>query len=170
MAANGNVPVQPPVPFADFEFTFDPALSNLFPPQPPLPPSAELFSASETTDLLGFLDNFSWEFDTIEPEQSTHQSTVLPPYSNPHLDIEPSTRQRPNTRSRGHFTPADILDSPVEVNDTRTSHAHPSTPGNNTLSDLSPSSSAARPKTLLSTPQKRLNHIMSEQKTQKCYT
>ncbi|KAH7885990.1 hypothetical protein F5I97DRAFT_1876876 [Phlebopus sp. FC_14] len=102
----------PPVPFADFECPFDPSLSSLFPAPSasPLPPSADLFSPAETTDLLGFLDNFNWDWD-----------------------------------------------------------AHPSPPA--TLANETPQPTSSRPKNtqprvkpLLSTPQKRLNHIMSEQK------
>ena len=56
----------PPAHFADFEFAFD---SHIFPNPPPLPSSADLFSPAETTDLLGFLDNFGdFTFDEFTPE------------------------------------------------------------------------------------------------------
>ncbi|KAJ6541840.1 hypothetical protein B0H19DRAFT_1174876 [Mycena capillaripes] len=87
--------MSPPPPFPDFDFNFDP---SLFPNPPPLPASADLFSAAETTDLLGFLDNFNdfgWEND-----QQTYPSPRAP-YSNPHLNTapEPSGRPRRSTRS-----------------------------------------------------------------------
>ncbi|KAI0308114.1 hypothetical protein B0F90DRAFT_120807 [Multifurca ochricompacta] len=134
---------QPPVPFTDFEFSFDPSLNGLFPPPPPLPPSAGLFSDSETTDLLGFLDNFNWEFDA-PPPPSDHQSEQPPLF---HYDssspsqlapLHPSTQQQPQ-QTQQHIPP------------------QPPTPS-------APLSSASRNKPLLSSPQKRLNHIMSEQK------
>lgn len=152
-----DYPLQPPVAFADFDFAFDPALSNLFPDPPPLPSSADLFSSSETTDLLGFLDNFNWEFDVADPSIIDNGVTTYhpqphasPPYPNLHVDTE-----RPNTRSRsnggGKVTTCEST-SPMSA-----------TPAHFHIPDQSdPSNSRAKP--ILSTPQKRLNHIMSEQK------
>lgn len=116
------------------------------------PPSSDLFSPSETNHLLGFLDNFSdiaWDFglDLDQP---------LPPYSNPHLDTSPD----PSTSSRlRSITRSDSLRATSLVQDDRqlTSSDNAETPN---VSEPSTS----RSKTLLSTPQKRLNHIMSEQK------
>ncbi|KJA28543.1 hypothetical protein HYPSUDRAFT_62182 [Hypholoma sublateritium FD-334 SS-4] len=129
--------LQPPVPFADFEFTFDPSLSSLFPAPPPLPPSADLFSPDETTDLLGFLDNFGdlgWD---LAADPYEHISPPAP-YANPHIAPAP-----PRVRStRGAARPRSATSE----------------------SSAATTPTAARPKTLLSTPQKRLNHIMSEQK------
>lgn len=166
-----NSPLQPPVPFSDFEFAFDPSLSNLFPNPPPLPSSADLFSAAETTDLLGFLDNFSdfsWDVGGegfVNPESLSYEHSVastLAPYSNPHLNTAPegstSTRPRASTRSgssRG-------AQEGIKVGDAVS-------PVFGSMDETTPSSSsttmtATRAKSLLSTPQKRLNHIMSEQK------
>lgn len=143
-------PLQPPVPFDDFTFAFDPALHNLFPTPPPLPSSADLFSASETTDLLGFLDNLNWDLQAdienvaVNPQQ--HRIEHAPPSLLSTEPLEaPSPRPASAVRS-DHSNPVDASQS--------------SQP---TPSDTS-SASAARPKPLLSTPQKRLNHIMSEQK------
>ena len=139
--------LQPPVPFADFEFTFDPALSSIFPNPPPLPPSADLFSPDETTDLLGFLDNFGdlgWDFAAVDPYE--HNPPQMAPYSNPHIAPAPPPRAR-STRGAQQDPPATRPRSATSESSATT------TP-----------TSATRPKTLLSTPQKRLNHIMSEQK------
>ena len=141
MASNSNPNTnqpQPPVPFTDFEFSFDPSLHGLFPPPPPLPPSAGLFSDSETTDLLGFLDNFNWEFDA-PPIPSDHQQE--PPAF--HFD-HPSSSQlpplQPLSQQQQQHVPPRPLTPPV------------------------PNLAASRNKPILSSPQKRLNHIMSEQK------
>ncbi|KAI0257238.1 hypothetical protein BJV78DRAFT_1161173 [Lactifluus subvellereus] len=138
MASNPN---QPPVPFTDFEFSFDPALNALFPPPPPLPPSAGLFSDSETTDIFGFLDNFNWEFDPP------------PPHSDSQQEQPPTFRYDPSSSTQ--------LPSPLQPSQQQPQqqeqHPPPRLP--------TPSVSAAsRNKHLLSSPQKRLNHIMSEQK------
>ena len=178
--------LEPPVPFADFEFSFDPSLSNLFPNPPPLPSSADLFSPAETTDLLGFLDNFGdWEFnstgnDYITPPSLSFDYTVptsLAPYSNPHLNTAPdpstSNRQRPSTRSgssRGSLHTSKLPDDsnthfeqqrPASQARSPTSESPPSNAGSESRRSTS---AAPRIKPLLSTPQKRLNHIMSEQK------
>ena len=140
MASNHPNPNQPP-PFTDFDFSFDPSLNGLFPPPPPLPPSAGLFSDSETTDILGFLDNFNWEFDAppLPPESQQEQppalrydasSSAQPPAIHPSLQLQ------------------------LEQN-----HIPPRPP-----SPQASSPSTPRNKPLLSSPQKRLNHIMSEQK------
>lgn len=158
---SGDIPMQPPVPFADFDFGFDPHLSNIFPSPPPLPSSADLFSSGETNDLLGFLDNFNWEFDIGLEQQNDNPVTTIhhpthssPPYPNLHIDAAP---QRPNTRSRasggGHSVNALESTSPTSA-----------TPANFNLSNADQDQSIARSKPILSTPQKRLNHIMSEQK------
>lgn len=175
--------LQPPVPFADFEFTFDPSLSNLFPHPPPLPSSADLFSPSETTDLLGFLDNFgtfNFELENQDSQYDSYLPNAHAPYSNPHLITSPepstSTRARPNTRSASSRTnrhvSASTDDSNMEIEVRSASQARSIT--SESSSTTPPAFSTAggdrsvlnvpRSKPLLSTPQKRLNHIMSEQK------
>ena len=142
MASNPNPnqsQPQPPVPFTDFEFSFDPSLHGLFPPPPPLPPSAGLFSDSETTDLLGFLDNFNWEFDA-PPIPSDHQQEP------PTFHYEPSSS-----------TQLPPLQPPSQQQQQQSVPPQPLTPPGSSLA-------ASRNKPILSSPQKRLNHIMSEQK------
>ncbi|KAJ6601305.1 hypothetical protein DFH09DRAFT_1020648 [Mycena vulgaris] len=168
--------LSPPLPFPDFDFNFDP---SLFPNPPPLPASADLFSAAETTDLFGFLDNFNdfgWE-----PEQQPYTSPRAP-YSNPHLNTapEPSTSGRPRrtTRSastrappqqqqrRRELSPPRDSDTPSNASESSSSHAndHSTASTGATPAPAPTAASTARAKPLLSTPQKRLNHIMSEQK------
>ena len=180
--------LQPPVPFADFEFTFDTSLPNIFPNQPPLPSSADLFSPAETTDLLGFLDNFgdyTFDFNPASNEYSSggdlfdHVPITTTPYSNPHLHTVPersiSTRTKAGTRSassRSSQKPFELSDESLLDNESRaisqaystTSESSSTTPPGMFSIDPLPSVPSARTKPLLSTPQKRLNHIMSEQK------
>ncbi|KAJ6486095.1 hypothetical protein C8R47DRAFT_1216717 [Mycena vitilis] len=204
--------MSPPPPFPDFDFNFDPAL---FPNPPPLPASADLFSAAETTDLLGFLDNFNdfgWEAHD-EPQQQAYPSPRAP-YSNPHLNTapEPSGRPRRVTRSStsrastqqqqtresqpqprqpqprqkrqrqqqqqqqppqpqqytrefsersDSQTPSNASESSSQAND-RDSARSVSAPAPAPVAVPAPVPRGSKP--LLSTPQKRLNHIMSEQK------
>jgi Helix-loop-helix DNA-binding domain len=146
MASNPN-PNQPPAPFTDFEFSFDPSLNGLFPPPPPLPPSAGLFSDSETTDLLGFLDNFNWEFDASPLPQEHQQEQPLPFHYG-----TPSSTQLPTLHHSSQLQP--------QLSQSQQQQHLPRQP-------QSPSTSTpptSRNKHLLSSPQKRLNHIMSEQK------
>jgi hypothetical protein len=179
--------LQPPVPFADFEFTFDTSLSNIFPNQPPLPSSADLFSPAETTDLLGFLDNFgdyTFDLNPASNEYSSernlfdHVPITTTPYSNPHLHTVPersaSTRPKAGTRSassRNSQKRFELLDESSLDDESRaisqthstTSESSSTTPPIFSIDSL-PTVPSARTKPLLSTPQKRLNHIMSEQK------
>jgi hypothetical protein len=154
MSSNPNPnPNQPPVPFTDFEFSFDPSLNGLFPPPPPLPPSAGLFSDSETTDILGFLDNFNWEFDAppVENQQEHHSPFHYDTSSSAQLTtLHPSSQLQPQqslTQQQQPQQPQQHHDMPPQ----------PQSPSGSGLQTL-------RNKPLLSSPQKRLNHIMSEQK------
>lgn len=202
-------PLLPPGPFSDFEFSFDPSLTSLFPNPPPLPSSADLFSPAETSDLLGFLDNFgtfNFDLDYIEPTTTFPAFNHHAPYSNPHLHTSPdpstSNRQRNNphhaqsraaihsmhTAPQPHSIASGVDDSVMDNQAVRSmaSESSPSATGppparmssskskNHVLSKSDRAASVtstttftnggARPKPLLSTPQKRLNHIMSEQK------
>ncbi|KAJ6520358.1 hypothetical protein C8R45DRAFT_854001 [Mycena sanguinolenta] len=186
--------MSPRPPYPDFDFNFD---ASGFPNPPPLPASADLFSAAETTDLLGFLDNFNdfgWEND----QQS--YSSPRAPYSNPHLHTAPepsiSGRLRRSTRSttrvptqqqqheqqqpqkekqqrrqpqRREISPRRDSQTPSNASETSSSHANDHSSSGTSTSASVPSAPAPVPvprasKPLLSTPQKRLNHIMSEQK------
>lgn len=169
-----NSPLQPPGPFSDFDFGFDPSLSSLFPVPPPLPPSADLFSPSETTDLLGFLDNFTnitWDLDAADYTPTHTEQSLNPtsaPYSNPHLNTTPdpstSTRLRPITRSGPIRLSSHAQEDQLSrSNSTPSGSPNSSSPSHFSIQEPS-ARSTARSKPLLSTPQKRLNHIMSEQK------
>jgi hypothetical protein len=165
-------PPQPP-PFSEFEYSFDHAISGLSPPPLPIPPSADLFSPSETTDLLGFLDNFNWDFEADPAFADISQPPHMPQGSVAHTvgNFEEATlpMQDPPTRNYAEQPEMQRLDA---------SNARPSSSSSATSSSLSkadsrgtkrkrapaPSCQTGRAKTLLSTPQKRLNHIMSEQK------
>ncbi|EIN13839.1 hypothetical protein PUNSTDRAFT_123673, partial [Punctularia strigosozonata HHB-11173 SS5] len=167
--------------FPEIDFTFDPTQFDpaLFPPPPPLPASADLFTPSEATDFFGFLDTLNFELD---PEQNLFQDDPAlnpprhaAPYSNPHTNTAPepsAASKRTSTRpssSRGVRGSSDDVKavSPVAASPAAPFRSPPS------LSDIPeqppqprPGTAAAiaRQKPLLSTPQKRLNHIMSEQK------
>ncbi|KAH8099247.1 hypothetical protein BXZ70DRAFT_287254 [Cristinia sonorae] len=154
-------PLQPPVPFDDFTFAFDPALHGLFPSPPPMPSSADLFSASETTDILGFLDHLNWDLqadiENVVANTADHSAQLAHPpslLSNRPLDgssPRPASALRPDPGSRSTH-----IDPSHSYNQSAPSHQPSAAP--------TPSDASARPKPLLSTPQKRLNHIMSEQK------
>ncbi|KAI6153783.1 hypothetical protein BKA82DRAFT_4093931 [Pisolithus tinctorius] len=166
---------QPPVPFSEFEYAFDPALSELFPPLPaPLPSSADLFSPSETTDLLGFLDNFNWDFepdlllpDAPNPPQPSPTASLAPP-SQPLMVADcPSVLPVLPMTVPSNTADDDVIEyeedeftsgkgSLRSKSQSRTRSAR--------RKDTSESRQPARAKALLSTPQKRLNHIMSEQR------
>ncbi|KAJ7597315.1 hypothetical protein C8J56DRAFT_919736 [Mycena floridula] len=148
---------------SDFQFSFDP---SLFPTPPPLPSSADLFSPNETNDLLGFLDNFGsfqWEGENNSSSSeafynpSQHSYPNYPPQSRPRR----STRSAAPSRAAIHSPPPKRAQVPRAVSQTsNTSDSSSSTAKN----PDSAAAAAARARPLLSTPQKRLNHIMSEQK------
>ena len=170
--------VQPPAHFADFEFAFDTSLSHIFPNPPPLPSSADLFSPAETTDLLGFLDNFGdFTFDLnpasneFTPERNLHDHVpaTTAPYSNPHMHTVPERsrlKTKPRSASmRGSQKPFKLPDEPsLDDESPAISQARSTTSDSSSTIDPPPSAPTNRTKPLLSTPQKRLNHIMSEQK------
>ncbi|KAI0639996.1 hypothetical protein C8Q77DRAFT_1083994 [Trametes polyzona] len=163
-------------PFDDFQF-FTPAA---VPPPPPLPPSNDLFSASETTNLFGFLENFDWDFN-LDPQlpdvpPDTLYHSPLQETAPPGLDQLPpsSTLFNSQTAARQQQQPQPYpQQQPLFPPPQQHVDAKPSAPARS----RSPSSSASpssrgtpganppqRVKPPLSTPQKRLNHIMSEQK------
>ncbi|PSS29645.1 hypothetical protein PHLCEN_2v2793 [Hermanssonia centrifuga] len=158
-------PIHPPVPFDDFTYSFDPALHGIFPSPPPLPSSADLFSVSETTDLLGFFDNLICD---LEAEvQNEYGPPADPPAShgNSHYDASSLTFQSVLTRSMSLSETA-TYDTAAKSSERK---ANPRRRESTASLSASPrpdsgESSTSRMKPLLSTPQKRLNHIMSEQK------
>ncbi|KAI0319031.1 hypothetical protein OF83DRAFT_1163136 [Amylostereum chailletii] len=151
----------PPPPFHDFDFSFDLSPSHSLPAPPPLPSSAGLFSPSETTDLLGFLDNFSWELDAdIFAPLTNHDPNPNPPV--PPQPFTPAPLLPPDS----HLPPLTTPSLPFTNGSTPTSYQpQPQPPpAPEPTSPTSPGGSTLRNKPLLSSPQKRLNHIMSEQK------
>ncbi|KAF9245914.1 hypothetical protein BU15DRAFT_85572 [Melanogaster broomeanus] len=159
-------PPQPPVPFADFEYAFDLTLSNLFSPTSiPLPSSADLFSPSETTDLLGFLDNFNWDF---EPDPSLNDVSNPPriPCVPVHSSSSASSPLADNVPPLHPDPLPDPFNRPTGGHYTARGRRADSTcaPAAKRKATSEPRQTTARAKALLSTPQKRLNHIMSEQK------
>ncbi|KAG7099758.1 hypothetical protein E1B28_001571 [Marasmius oreades] len=179
--------LQPPVPYSDFEFTFNPQLPSLFSNPPRIPPSSELFTENETTDIFNFLEGFDtgiWDSEPIDPFFQNHCSSSSPlhlppstPYSNPHLNTapEPSVSNKPRRSTRSASSRATIhsptsetssrgiSQAPSTVSDSSTTSPPAASP--DPAADLSTTSKrGTRTKPLLSTPQKRLNHIQSEQK------
>lgn len=146
MDSRGMPPPPPPVPFADFDFSFDASLQPLLPDTLQVPSSAELFSPTETTTLLGFLDNFSFDF---------------PAFDDPFGAASSSTQQHhEETANPMHLhTPSLALPPPPPEQPVASSSADAGTSSRSASPPLS-----AKSKKQLSTPQKRLNHIMSEQK------
>ena len=163
-----------------FDFGYDP---SLFPTPPPLPPSADLFSQGETSDLLGFLDNFgSYTWDDSPSYHDAPQDLYLPagtPYNNPHLgtiperssSLKPRRSARNASRAQIHSAQdmrRSLSNTPpayVPISHSHQNMSHPP-PSASSASSAAAASAAdnSRSRPLLSTPQKRLNHIMSEQK------
>lgn len=177
-------PIQPPVSFEDFTFALDPALPNIFPSPPPLPSSADLFSPSETTDLLGFLDGFgAWDFEPgalathleaqhedrspDEDAHMAHHGAPLTLQSALVMSMSDTGNGKGKGVARDNAAPPEPRSQPART--TRASRRSSAATVASTSSS-SPSASTpdaekdGKPKQLLSTPQKRLNHIMSEQK------
>ncbi|KAI1793153.1 hypothetical protein LXA43DRAFT_284844 [Ganoderma leucocontextum] len=182
-------PILPPVPFDDFQFFNAASHGAGAPPPPPIPPSNELFSASETTDLFGFLENFDWDFnvDAFPQLPDVHSSDPL--YHNPLQETAPpgldlltpssslfsSQPDPPQHRHQHQHQYQQALRPPPPPQQPPFTHSpeanHPirsrsrSASRSSSPSGGTPSASVGPTvKPLLSTPQKRLNHIMSEQK------
>ncbi|KAI0728541.1 hypothetical protein C8Q72DRAFT_361020 [Fomitopsis betulina] len=188
MSPHEPPPPPPPGAFDDFQFFNSASPAPFFPSPPPLPSSAELFSPSETTDLFGFLENFNFDFD-FDPAQAgpafsslpfdtPHEQQAFPPHhfdngspldahglglipppptqGPPHID--PSLNERPPPLQQLQHT---IIHAPQPSLPHR---GQSESPTHSQRADSPASPSSSRPKALLSTPQKRLNHILSEQK------
>lgn len=157
----------------NFDLPSQSSVSLVQAPPPPPPPSiqSELFSASETTDFFGFLDGFDFDLGEQQLQQQQHQHyPITPPYPvHPTLATtqdsyttqdtyaiaapqpQPSSSQMPYMTSPSSLV---IRTSPSS----RVARTISSSPPQQLVTLDDPS------KPLLSTPQKRLNHIMSEQK------
>lgn len=163
---------------ADFQFSFDP---SIFPEPPAVPPSAELFSASEQSGLIEFLENFNdWDLTNADTSSSfANISTDLPQLSQ-HIGHE-------SFLGFPALAPAEVNNNPKDIaSHASHSYTHPPVPPPQTSSRSSPSkksftqatsdsSPASDPslnansaqggnRKLLTLTQKRMNHIMSEQK------
>ncbi|EJD52214.1 hypothetical protein AURDEDRAFT_111640 [Auricularia subglabra TFB-10046 SS5] len=167
----------PPPPFADFDFSFDPSLQPLL---PDVPPSAELFSPTETTTLLGFLDNFNFGlgmgagFDDIFAQQPGQDpAAFMQPPPPPSVQEEDYRQQQQQQQTLP--PPLSLMTNPppvpeskptLPVLDESQSQTARSQSGSSsgTPTPQPSTSSGAGTKKQLSGPQKRLNHIMSEQK------
>jgi len=129
--------LQPPA-FQDFSFSYDP---HLFPNPPNVPPSSELFSQQEQNQLFNFLDGFADPAydDQHEYYYPSSESSSTPPMTYPDPSPPPQAQPTPSPQTQ-------------------------SSPPSRRSSSTTTTNAASRSKPLLSTPQKRLNHIMSEQK------
>lgn len=177
-------PLQPPPPYDDFSFNYEPARNYIVPSPPSLPPSAGLFSQSETTDFFGFLDNFSFDIDNLDAQvngpmdpppglaQRHHQqdaeyppSATLQSVLAQSMSLPQSQNQRPSAEPPSNMPPP-LSQQPPPLGSVspRTSERRGSTSSSSSSPADAAAAAAARSKALLTTPQKRLNHIMSEQK------
>ncbi|KAF8514359.1 hypothetical protein BU17DRAFT_52678 [Hysterangium stoloniferum] len=138
--------IQPPVPYSDFSLDDQlfPADNSLF-PFPDLELDNSLLSSAETNSIFGFLDNFDWEFDPVLPPG-------LPVFTSSQSDPSITTCSPPPPIPQPLVLPPS--ESQTQPDDRPKSAPSPPPHHNHTT----------RTKPLLSTPQKRLNHIMSEQK------
>lgn len=167
--------LEPPVSYDDFSFSLDPAVSHIFPSPPPLPSSADLFSQSETTDLLGFLDTFGFDLDDIyapvppsAPLDFPSEYQGAPAAHDVPMTLQSALAMSMSDKGKG---PARDSASPARPHPTRASRSTRKSAAAAAAVQAAPSppedddmDADGKPKQLLSTPQKRLNHIMSEQK------
>lgn len=151
----------PPVPFADFDFSFDMGVQPLLPDGLHVPSSASLFSPTETTTLLGFLDNFAFDFPGLEsPHQQQQQQqpqTADPMQLHVHTHTHPAPMHEQQQQQQLQHIQTQVPESSASV-----SVSPPPTPAS--VAALKANGGGAASKKALTTPQKRLNHIMSEQK------
>lgn len=94
--SNQYQPMHPPVPFQQFEYSFPPTfpVDQLLPHVPPeSSATADLFSATEHTNLLGFLDQFEWQFDPLLP-------TGLPSFNAPTSGNSDTAARHPSSQSQ----------------------------------------------------------------------
>ncbi|KAF9817996.1 hypothetical protein IEO21_03071 [Rhodonia placenta] len=153
----------PSFAFDDVQFFNPPPfLSNdLFPPPPPLPPSADLFSPSEATDFFGFLENFSWEFDVDPSVTYLDALQVQAPSQQPATSLADGVGEHQSMGQRQ-------IDPTTSVSRNKAPSVSPSESSSSVQTLVPPNASSAtaiaRPKPLLSGNQKRVNHILSEQK------
>jgi len=142
-------PPLPPVPFADFDFSFDPSLQPLLSDPSQGPPPSDLFSPMETTTLLGFLENFDFEFSQADDPFQTPAEQQDLNLSCQVTSVAPSSVHQHQLNATYPPNPSSSASAIQHIE---------------TESESAQSISRSSGKQLLSTPQKRLNHIISEQK------
>lgn len=189
--------------YSDLQFGYDSQMQGFYPPPPPTPQNVQtphpdqLFSQSETINLMGFLDNFNRDIDPLLSGSSysatSPHSRHLPPLqqqlasngSHPtqSYPLPPIADRAPvpmlnNSKDEAYYAnahhPSTSADSnsggPARTTRPRNERRHSSASAS--ASTASPISQT--PKTSLSVPQKRINHIMSEQKRRnairECYS
>ncbi|KAF8512707.1 hypothetical protein JB92DRAFT_2926799 [Gautieria morchelliformis] len=152
--------MQPPVPYPDFAANF-PGGESLFDGPvfaiPDLPADSNLLSSAESNSFFGFLDKFEWEFDPVLP----HGMPMFSPTSSGSDTAAPSAGYSPPPNAQ-RATRAKVAQEQPSHPPPRSSASSSSSPP--PRPDPPHHNHTTRTKPLLSTPQKRLNHIMSEQK------
>ncbi|EJC97843.1 uncharacterized protein FOMMEDRAFT_23915 [Fomitiporia mediterranea MF3/22] len=158
----------------DFQFAFDP---TLFPDPPAVPPSSELFSASEADNIFGFLDNFNdWDFDGDLFGRLAQQNIMPPPLPSQDTYIGGFPELAGNALSKPDMSPPSSVSTEVSSQPlarhqphrrkrSPSSSAHsPDSPSSTRRASISSMNGPGRTRPLLDDKQKRMNHIMSEQK------
>jgi Helix-loop-helix DNA-binding domain len=185
--------------YSDVQFQYDSQLQGYYPPPPSQtaqsPQSSQLFSQSETTNIMGFLDNFNRDIDPLVSGDSDSLHSPLqrhlpplqhqlgsdgtyPPLStyplptisdkspittlnSPNGDVYYASGPQPSTSNS-------VNGGPDRSTRPRSERRHSSASAS-TNSPVNQTSKAP-----LSVPQKRMNHIMSEQKRRnairECYS
>ncbi|KIY61778.1 hypothetical protein CYLTODRAFT_405249 [Cylindrobasidium torrendii FP15055 ss-10] len=163
-----------------------------FPPPPPLPSSADLFSDQEAGQVFNFLDAFASDavdpfasFQQSQPQQEQQQQNgnygsgsgtneffgggqrweLSGPFDSQGYHHPPQQRQQQQHYAQPSYTaehPASDFMGHVNHHQYLSLPTSPTTA--NTPATQGGGGKEVQPKALLSTPQKRLNHIMSEQK------
>ncbi|KAH8114423.1 hypothetical protein DFH11DRAFT_1594284 [Phellopilus nigrolimitatus] len=147
----------------DFPFSFD---LSVFPEPPAVPPSSQLFSASESSNLFGFLDELNdWDFDGdfLNPralQQPNAQPLSPGPYFGAHAEASSTSSNCPGL---GSSSSGSARVHPYPRHKRSPSAQSPDSPNPASSSSNGPGPTRSS-KPLLTDPQKRMNHIMSEQK------
>jgi hypothetical protein len=163
---------QPSAYLAPQSFGFSYEAPNISPP-PPLQ-NADLFSASEETELLGFFDSINFDFETehFQPQQPHQPHQQLQQHyslsSAAHSEMSASNLYMPMPLSLDTSS-IPTTHAPYDMSSSSSNLAIRSSPHGRvartaSISPMQTPTDGGESKPLLSTPQKRLNHIMSEQK------
>ncbi|KAH7107129.1 hypothetical protein BKA62DRAFT_611169 [Auriculariales sp. MPI-PUGE-AT-0066] len=183
------MPPPPPVPFADFDFTFD---TSFLPTTdgfglPSAPSGSDLLAPEESATLLGFLDNFSsYDFPmsglTGGGGEDTHMLDSMsgfslqppPPPASLRVNDGSPVQQHSMTANPMQLHPNPMHNSSSTMAPSQATSSNHRPASSSSTSEPSqkqasaPSSStqasASRKKAPVPSSQKRLNHIASEQK------